>query len=244
MINLKWDFDELTNDLIKNDSIPTFRLFLSQVVQMEDDDSREYVEHVNSLIMSFDFRERLTDFVINYYKPDINKLVDFEKEPEAIEDPFSYVRNNFLEEKDIAVRSIKMYSPALINFLDKLATEKDFYVDQRIVCHQTPTEIYNFFIKDLNKQNYEDGYLSKIILSEDDVQLFLNRTFQGFPVNNSEKKIKANCTQKLLRQSIRKFYEEYSYSRLHANKYCKALQDNFSNFDKTSLDTIKKEFSR
>jgi hypothetical protein len=83
-----------------------------------------------------------------------------------------------------------------------------------------------------------------LIISEPEVDYLLQANFAGFSSKAPIKKLNPYINQANLRYFVYQFYMKYSRSSHEAEKYALFLKNNFSQFDNTELEAIKKAFSR
>lgn len=111
--------------------------------------------------------------------------------------------------------------------------------DNRIDCRADNEKIIAYFMRLAQKD--EAG---QQIMRKEDIELLLSANFKGFQPKANIKITTPHLNQANLRYFIYKFYFQYSKTTHEAEVYAYFLKNNFTQFENTEIDVIKKGFSR
>lgn len=111
--------------------------------------------------------------------------------------------------------------------------------DTRIDCKANDEQISAYFMKLAQKDK-----TGQQIMKKEDVEYLLCANFKGFQPEVNSRKMTPHINQANLRYFVYQFYFQYSKTTHEADVYARFLKDNFTRFENTEIDVIKKSFSR
>lgn len=177
----------------------------------------------------------------NIHSIELDKI-DFRTEPEETwEFQFSKTTSDNFTRQLIRILQLRK---ELIHKLNKASdpnnkSPEQTELDTRINCKGATNDIKNYFLK-LSQKN-EDGFP---ILKEEEITHLLQANFTNFALRTNIKKITPNLNQANLRYFIYQFFLKYSKTTHEADVYARLLKNNFTQFENTEIDVIKKSFSK